>query len=102
MLAGLDLLADLARLDVPALVLVGSRDRLTPPWHSHRMVAALPKPLGLLTAPGSGHMTPATDPDHIAAAIRGLVDDHLHAAPAAGVPTAATVSVPAPAPRSEG
>lgn len=73
MLAGLDLLVDLGRLDVPTLVLVGTHDRLTPPWHAHRMVAALPRPVGLVEIPGAGHMTPLDTPDAVADAIRRLI-----------------------------
>jgi pimeloyl-ACP methyl ester carboxylesterase len=73
MLAALDLRADLAALDVPAAVLVGTRDRLTPPWHAHRMATALPNPAGLVEVQGAGHMTPVTAPDAVSEAVRGLV-----------------------------
>jgi len=72
MLATLDLSADLARLDAPVSVLVGTQDRLTPPWHARRMAAALPHPLGLVEVPGAGHMTPLTAPDAVAAVVRDL------------------------------
>jgi pimeloyl-ACP methyl ester carboxylesterase len=72
MLGTLDLSADLRRLDVPATVLVGTRDRLTPPWHARRLAAALPRPVGLVELPGSGHMTPLTEPDVVATEIRRL------------------------------
>jgi len=72
MLATLDLSADLPRLDVPVSVLVGTQDRLTPPWHARRMAAALPHPLGVVEVPGAGHMTPLTAPDAVTAVVRDL------------------------------
>jgi len=93
MLAALDLSVDLRSLDVPTLVLAGSRDRLTPPWHSHRMAAALPQSLGLEIAPDAGHMTPATEPDRVAAAVRRLAADRP-ATDRPAAPTAAALVTP--------
>ncbi|KAF4405380.1 MULTISPECIES: alpha/beta fold hydrolase [Streptomyces] len=76
-LAVLDVHANLARLTVPAAVLTGSADRLTPPVLSQRIVEALPVPAGLTSLPGLGHMTPVEAPDKVAGVIRGLVRDHL-------------------------
>lgn len=73
MLGDLDLSTAVARLDVPTLVLVGGADRLTPPWHAHRLAAALPCCLGLVEVPGVGHMTPLQAPDAVAAAVRRVV-----------------------------
>lgn len=73
MLADLDLLTELRLFDVPALVLVGTRDRLTPPWHARRMATALPRPLGLIELEGDGHMTPLTAPVSVSDAVRRLV-----------------------------
>jgi pimeloyl-ACP methyl ester carboxylesterase len=74
MLASLDLSADLPMLDVPARVLVGTADRLTPPWHARRMATALPRSRGLIEVAGAGHMTPLTAPGAVAGAIRELAD----------------------------
>jgi pimeloyl-ACP methyl ester carboxylesterase len=76
MLAGLDLGNHLRALDVPALVLCGTQDRLTPPRHSHQITAALPQSLGLVELAGIGHMTPVQSPDAVADAVRRLVRDH--------------------------
>ena len=73
MLADLDLRAELGRFDVPALTLVGTRDRLTPPGHGRGMVAALSRPLGLVELDGEGHMTPVTAPEAVSDAVRRLV-----------------------------
>ncbi len=45
----------LEKVDVPTLVVVGSRDRLTPPWNAAHLVRALPR-AQLLTFAGCGHM----------------------------------------------
>ena len=79
MLHRLDLRAALPAFDVPALVIVGSEDRLTPPWHARGMAQALPQSLGLMELPGIGHMTPLQTPDVLADAVHGLVTGHLEA-----------------------
>ncbi len=73
-LSRLDLLDRLEHLDVPTLVVAGTRDRLTPPAHSYRLAEALPQSLGVLELEGSGHMGPLERPAEINAALRGLVD----------------------------
>jgi pimeloyl-ACP methyl ester carboxylesterase len=50
-----DLCRNLGAVDQQALVVVGSRDALTPPWHARRLAAALPR-AELLTLDGCGHM----------------------------------------------
>jgi pimeloyl-ACP methyl ester carboxylesterase len=76
-LGTLDVYGGLARLAVPTAVVVGSHDRLTPPVHSHRMLAALPSPEGLLELPGVGHMSPVERPAEVAGEIRRLVNSSL-------------------------
>lgn len=80
LLHGLDLSQDVARLDVPTMVLVGSADRLTPPWHSRRLAGLLPNGLGMVELPDVGHMTPVQAPDAVTQAVHGLVEDHLTSA----------------------
>ncbi|HEX2851134.1 MAG TPA: alpha/beta fold hydrolase, partial [Acidimicrobiales bacterium] len=62
---GLDLAATLPALDKPAVVLVGSHDRLTPPVHARRLVMLLPD-ARLEVLPEAGHMLPFERPDHVA------------------------------------
>ncbi|MFG3051769.1 alpha/beta fold hydrolase [Kitasatospora sp. NPDC048239] len=76
----LDVTAGLGRLAAPTAVIVGTDDRLTPPVHAHRIVAALPDPQGLLLLPGVGHMAPFERPVEVAAEIHRLAVAHLPAA----------------------
>ncbi|MFI9272790.1 alpha/beta fold hydrolase [Kitasatospora sp. NPDC052896] len=76
-LGELDVRTGLAAMTAPTAVVVGSADRLTPPVHAHRMLAAAQAPAGLLELPGVGHMAPAERPAEIAAEIRRLVTAHL-------------------------
>lgn len=74
---GLDLTAGIAGLTVPTAVLAGGADRLTPPVHARRTVAALPRCAGLTELPGIGHMTPVEAPDAVSGLIRDLVATHV-------------------------
>ena len=71
-LAGLDVTEGARRLDVPAHLLVGSADRLTPPVHARRLARLLPQPAGLTELPRIGHMTPLEAPGVVAELIRKL------------------------------
>ncbi|MEV7780234.1 alpha/beta hydrolase [Kitasatospora sp. NPDC088351] len=87
----LDVRAGLARLTVPTAVMVGTEDRMTPPVHAHRMVAALADPQGLLLLPGIGHMLPVERPAEVVAEIHRLAGAHLAVARPLGVqPSAAS------------
>ena len=94
MLRDLDLTASVPALDIPTQVLVGTDDRLTPPWHAARLARALPRCSGVIHLPRTGHMTPLTSADVMASAVRTLAARHLrdHA------PVSAPVSAPAAAP----
>jgi pimeloyl-ACP methyl ester carboxylesterase len=71
-LATLDVGHALHHLDVPARVLVGTADRLTPPAGARRLAERLPRCEGLTELPGVGHMTPLEAPRAMAALIRKL------------------------------
>ncbi|MBO0773268.1 MAG: alpha/beta hydrolase [Actinobacteria bacterium] len=90
-MVNLDLTGALAGIDVPARVLVGSRDRLTPPPHARRIASLLPRCAGLTELPGAGHMTPLEDPGTVARLIRELAAG----VPAAGVPAAGATAASA-------
>lgn len=53
---------------VPALVIVGEQDTLTPPSDARALADALPD-ARLVVLPGAGHLTPMEDPDSVAKAI---------------------------------
>lgn len=81
-LAVLDLDVQIAALDAPTAVLVGTHDKLTPAAHSRGMAKVLPNCVGVTELPGLGHMTPIEDPAAVESAIRALVV--AHAAPRTG------------------
>jgi pimeloyl-ACP methyl ester carboxylesterase len=82
-LLGLDLADGIAHLDMPAQVLVGTADRLTPPAAARRLAEKLPHCAGLTELPGVGHMTPLEAPDTVADLIRGLAATGREPEPAA-------------------
>ena len=63
-----DLCPDLDKVDLPARVVVGSKDRLLPPWTARRLADALPR-AELLTLSGCGHMVMLERPLELTAAI---------------------------------
>jgi len=67
----LDTLAALG--DVPAAVLVGQRDRLTPPACAESIAGALPF-AELNVLPGAGHMLPLERPREVSAALTAIVE----------------------------
>jgi pimeloyl-ACP methyl ester carboxylesterase len=64
-LAALDLHDAVEHVDVPAVVLAGTRDRLTPPVHAKKVAADLPALLRYVEVEGSGHMTPLERPGEV-------------------------------------
>jgi pimeloyl-ACP methyl ester carboxylesterase len=80
-LARLDLGEAVAHLTVPTLVMVGDRDRLTPPPHARRLERSLPHPAGLVMVPGAGHMLPVEAADEVNRRVREFACELL-AAPA--------------------
>ncbi len=54
-LARVNLTSMLQSVDIPALVMVGTHDRLTPPWHSRRLESRLPE-ARLVELARCGHM----------------------------------------------
>lgn len=54
--AGFDVRERLSEIDLPALVMVGTRDLLTPPAFARQLVAGLPRAEPLAAFVGAGHM----------------------------------------------
>ncbi len=63
----------LASLRVPTLVLVGSKDTLTPPAESEKMAAAVPG-ARLAVIPGGGHLTNLERPGEFNGAVRAFLE----------------------------
>lgn len=66
----------LPRLDLPALVLVGAEDAITPPEVAGAMAAALPR-AALVVIPGAGHTPSVERPIPTADAIVGFLRRHF-------------------------
>ncbi|MFD3454620.1 alpha/beta fold hydrolase [Streptomyces sp. NPDC058691] len=108
-LAAHDVRADLDRIAVPALVLNGAEDPVTPPADARALVAGITD-ARLAVVPGASHLVPVEQP----AAVTELLVRHFEAAwaePMAGYamapvptpPVAPTAEAPAPAvPRADG
>jgi pimeloyl-ACP methyl ester carboxylesterase len=62
---------------VPAAVVAGTADRMTPVVHARALVAALPHCVGSTELPGLGHMTPVEAPELVITRIRELVSAHI-------------------------
>lgn len=60
--------------DVPALVVVGDEDALSPVAQAQEMVDALPQ-ARLAVLPGAGHLTAVEDPGAFAAAVGAFLDE---------------------------
>ena len=73
-LSDLDLWSAVAGLTVPALVIAGDHDRLTPPEHGRRIAEALPHPAGLIVLEQTGHMSPLERPRELVEALVELID----------------------------
>jgi pimeloyl-ACP methyl ester carboxylesterase len=59
---------ELSRVAIPALIVVGDQDTLTPPADSELMAATIPG-ARLVTIPGAGHLTPMERPGAVASAL---------------------------------
>ncbi|UXY30901.1 bifunctional 3-oxoadipate enol-lactonase/4-carboxymuconolactone decarboxylase PcaDC [Streptomyces sp. HUAS TT20] len=74
-LAGFDVRAELARVGVPTLVLVGSEDQVTGPAEARTLVAGIPD-ARLAVVPGASHLVPVEQP----AAVTELLVRHFSTA----------------------
>jgi pimeloyl-ACP methyl ester carboxylesterase len=70
----MDLAECLDEIDIPALIVVGTRDRLTPVRASRQMAVAIPN-AELITIPGSGHMPMLEQPKQFHARLRTFLEN---------------------------
>ncbi|MDP9023061.1 MAG: alpha/beta hydrolase [Actinomycetota bacterium] len=85
-LARMDEEHTLATLDVPTLVVVGARDRMTPVDHARHMAEVNPD-VDVVELPGIGHMTPLEAHHAVNALVVHMVGAVHSAAPSAEVAT---------------
>ncbi|GAA3835743.1 bifunctional 3-oxoadipate enol-lactonase/4-carboxymuconolactone decarboxylase PcaDC [Streptomyces chiangmaiensis] len=92
-LAAFDVQAELGRIGVPTLVLVGSEDRVTGPAEARTLVAGIPD-ARLAVVPGASHLVPVEQP----AAVRDLLAHHFSTAwhPGYDVATGQMAAIAAP------
>ena len=67
------LLERLGEVRVPVLLMVGSEDRITPPWRSRKMARALPD-AHLEIVSEAGHLVPVERPAEVTAILAAFVD----------------------------
>ncbi|MFD7864192.1 alpha/beta fold hydrolase [Streptomyces sp. NPDC059783] len=89
-LATFDIRADLGRIGVPTLVLVGAEDQVTGPGDARTLVAGIPD-ARLALVPGASHLAPVEQP----AAVTDLLLTHVAAS---WQDTLAAVPLPVPVP----
>ena len=77
-LSRLEVHEGLAHLDVPATVIAGREDRMTPPVHAHKLAGLLPRSPEVIEAPGSGHMVPLEADALVTAELRRLLGEAEH------------------------
>ncbi|HJU96615.1 MAG TPA: alpha/beta hydrolase, partial [Jiangellaceae bacterium] len=63
----------LAGTQVPALILVGEEDTLTPHDDALAMAAAFQRPAPVRVVPRAGHLSPVENPDAVTGALRDLL-----------------------------
>ncbi|MCX4671201.1 4-carboxymuconolactone decarboxylase [Streptomyces sp. NBC_01381] len=91
-LAAFDVRAELGRIGVPTLVLVGSEDQVTGPGEARTLVAGIPD-ARLAVVPGASHLAPVEQP----AAVTDLLVRHFSTAwPAAADATGTHAAISAP------
>ena len=72
LLASGDITADLRRVSVPATVLYGSEDTVTPPERCRSLAAAMPQPCPCRELAGAGHASHVEAADEFSAAVRDI------------------------------
>jgi pimeloyl-ACP methyl ester carboxylesterase len=91
-LSHLDLRERVQCVTVPAAVLVGERDKLTPPVHARKLKETLPDPGEVIEVPRYGHMLPLEGHAQVTGVLRDLVDRYAVPAAASSTSSPATAS----------
>lgn len=73
----LDLDRSAARITAPTVVVAGSEDKMTPPWHAHHMASVIPGADLPMEVDGVGHMGPLEMPGVLAEQIGKLANEHV-------------------------
>ncbi len=76
------LLARLATVSVPTLVVWGEADRIVDLYHGRAYTAGMPG-ARLEVIPGAGHLPQLETPDALLALVRGFAEDHAVGQPPA-------------------
>lgn len=74
-LSRMDVYEGLSNLEVPAIVIAGEKDRMTPPVHSHKLAELLPASPKVIVAPGAGHMVPLEADETVTNELRKLLPE---------------------------
>jgi len=75
----MELYEALESIELPAVVVAGELDKLTPPVHSRRLAEELGGPAEVVELEGVGHMASLEAPERISAILRDLAARHLGA-----------------------
>lgn len=73
----LDLEESTRRIAAPTVVMVGTEDKLTPPWHAHHIASLVEDCREVLEIPDAGHMGPLEYPGILADRLDRLAAEHL-------------------------
>jgi len=76
-LHALDLYESVPKLRVPTVVMVGERDKLTPPWHARRLAQTLPDVVELVELPDAGHMLQLEAPQQVTMRLAALARQYV-------------------------
>ena len=86
-LSELDVFDGLGNLDVPAVVIAGGDDRMTPTTGSRRLAELLPAKPEVVEVPGAGHMVPLEADETVTVAVRELLAAKTPTRPLEGAAT---------------
>ncbi|WP_017577609.1 alpha/beta fold hydrolase [Nocardiopsis kunsanensis] len=75
----LDIDRDAARITAPTVIVAGSEDKMTPPWHAHHTASVIPGADRPVEIGGVGHMGPLEMPGFLAEQVGKLVNEHVTA-----------------------